>query len=184
MFVSLDDQENTAMRKLALILALSVLGGCAYPPPGPPNYGTRAYTGDPSQWHTVSVTPVAPGTGAQAAAAAGVSPGAGNTASDPAVQTTQAPYAASQPVYVPQPVYVQQPVYVSPPVYVQQPVYVPQPAYSYDPYYWWPPISIGLGFSWFHGDGGHGHGWGGHGGNWGGHGGGWGGHGGGGHRGH
>lgn len=166
------------MKKLSLILALSVLGGCAYPPPGPPNYGTRAYAGDPSQWHTVSVTRVAPGTGAQAAAAAGSAPD--NTAGGATVQSAQVPYAANQSPYAQQPVYAPQPVYVSPPVYVAQPLYVPQPAYSYDPYYWWPPISIGLGFSWFHGDGGHGHGWSGHGG----HGGSWGGRGGGGRRGH
>jgi hypothetical protein len=58
------------MTKFAIILVAAALGGCAVAPPGPPNYGTRAYTqsGDPSQWHVVSVTPVAPGTGARAGA--------------------------------------------------------------------------------------------------------------------
>lgn len=156
------------MKTLPLILSLAALAGCAVPPPGPANYGTRAYNGDPSQWHVVSVTPVAPGTGAQAAAA-----GDPNNTASPVVESAQAPAVAAQPAYPAQPVYVQQPIYAAPPVYVQQPVYVPQPVYDPYPYYWWPPISIGLGFSWFHGDHGHG-GWGGGGhGGWGGGHGGW-----------
>ncbi|MFL6674150.1 MAG: hypothetical protein ACJ8LG_12785 [Massilia sp.] len=150
------------MKKLAIIVSLAALAGCAAPPPGPAYYGTRAPTGDPSQWQVVSVTPVPPGTGARAAAngQAGVTTSSNLDYSAAAPSTT-----VVQPVYVPQPVYAPVPVYAPAPVYV-------------DPYpsYWWPPISIGLGFSWGHWSGGHrgwggGRGWGGHGG-WSGHGGG------------
>jgi hypothetical protein len=41
------------------------------------------------------------------------------------------------------------------PVYVQQPVYVPQPVYVEQPRYWYPPVSIGLGFDFGRGWGGH-----------------------------
>jgi hypothetical protein len=118
------------MKKLALILAVAVLGGCAVQQPAPAYYGTRAYpqSGDPSQWQVVSVTPVPAGTGASAGA-----------------QTTTTEYSAAPvaaaPVYVPQP------------VYVPAPVYVPEP-------YWYPPISIGLGFNFGRGWGGHHGGWG------------------------
>jgi hypothetical protein len=140
------------MHKLAIILSLAALGGCAVAPPGPPNYGTRAYAqpADPSQWHVVSVTPVAPGTGARAAEAGET----GVTTSD-TMGYNPAPTVVGQPVYVQQPVYVPTPVYAAPPLYA-------------DPYYWYPPISIGLGFNF-------GRGWGGHRGGWGGHRGGWGG---------
>jgi hypothetical protein len=147
------------MKKLAIVLSLAALAGCAAPPPGPAYYGSRAYAQpvDQSQWRVVSVTPVAPGTGARAAANS-------DTGSSPNVQYSPAPSAnTGQPVYVQQPVYVEQPVYVAPPIYAPAPVYDPYP------YYWGPPISIGLGFSWSHFSGGH-RGWGGRG--WGGHGGG------------
>lgn len=135
------------MKKLAIVLPFVALAGCVVAPPGPPNYGTRAVyaqPADPGQWRVVSVTPVAPGTGARAAAA-------GDTGTSPTVEYAPAPSTVTQPVYV------QQPVYVPAPVYAPAPVYV-------DPYpnYWWPPISIGLGFSWGHWSGGH-RGWGGHG---------------------
>jgi hypothetical protein len=143
------------MKQLAIVLSLAALAGCAVPPPGPAYYGSRAYAQpvDQSQWRVVSVTPVAPGTGARAAANS-------DAGSGPNVQYSPAPSASTgQPVYVQQPVYVEQPVYVAPPIYAPAPVY--------EPYYWWPPISIGLGFSWSHFGGGH-RGWGGRG--WGGHG--------------
>jgi hypothetical protein len=113
------------MNKLAIILALAALGGCAAPYPGPANYGTRAYAqpADADGWRVVSVTPVAPGTGAAAAA------------SGDAGRVTSSPITYSAPTTV-----------VTQPVYVPAPVYAPAPLYA-DPY-WYPPISIGLGFSW------------------------------------
>jgi hypothetical protein len=144
------------MKKLAIILALATLAGCAAPQPGPANYGTRGYYGN--EWQTVSVTPVPLGTGARAAAA-----GENGT-----VTTSQPDYYPPQQAgtTVVQPVYTAPPVYVSPPVYAA-PMYAPAPVYvAPQPSYWWPPISIGLGFNWRHwSGGGHGGGWhGGHGG--------------------
>jgi hypothetical protein len=133
------------MKTFLTIISLAALGGCAVAPPGPPNYGSRLpEPSDPSQWHVVSVTPVPAGTGQRLAASAG----AGSS-----VQYSSEPIVTSQPVYVPQP------------VYIPQPVYVPQPIYQPDPYYYYPPISIGLGFNFGRGWGGHHeggrHGWGG-----------------------
>jgi len=109
------------MKNLAIILSLAALGGCAAPYPGPANYGTRAYAqpADADGWRVVSVTPVAPGT----AAAASASGDAGRVVYSPAPTTV-----VTQPVYVPAPVYAPAPLYADP--------------------YWYPPISIGLGFSW------------------------------------
>jgi hypothetical protein len=125
------------MKKFAIILALAssaALSGCATPYPGPANYGTRAYApADANGWQVVSVTPVAPGTGA--------------TAGD-AGRVTSAPIAYSA-----------TPVVVAQPVYVPTPIYAPAPVY--DPF-WYPPVSIGLNFgfsNWGHGyRGGYGHG--------------------------
>ena len=112
------------MKKLAIIIAsLAALSGCAtyYPAPG---YATRAYgQPDANGWQVVSVTPVARGTGAAAAAN-----GNAGTVSSATVYAGPA-----EPVYVPAPA----------------PVYVPAPVYAapvYDPF-WYPPVSIGLGFS-------------------------------------
>jgi hypothetical protein len=126
------------MKKLAIIIALAALGGCATPYYGPANYGTRAYAqpADANGWQVVSVTPVARGSGQSGQS--------GTVTSEP---TTV--YAPAQTVYAPAPVY--GPVY--------GPVYAPAPVYA-DPY-WYPPVSIGLGFSFGN--------WGGHGGHWGGH---------------
>lgn len=135
------------MKKLLLIIAAAALGGCAVVPPGPAYYGSRPVgQTDPNGWQVVSVTPVAPGTGARAteSGAAG------------AVTSSPVQYAAA-------------PVYATTPVYVPTPVYAPSP-YLYDPY-WYAPVSIGLGFSFGNGWGGHRGGWGGHRGGWG-HGGG------------
>ena len=107
------------MKILIPLLGLAILSGCAYPPPAP--YSQR-YGGpvDQSQWHTVSVTPVAPGTGVRLGAAPGTY-----------VETTSRPIVAA-----PRPVYVAQPVYYAPaPMY-----YAPGPAYYY------PPVSLSLGF--------------------------------------
>jgi hypothetical protein len=120
------------MKKLAIILAVAALSGCATQYPGPANYGTRAYAQAPDAngWQVVSVTPVPNGTGAQAG-------DAGRVTSSEVVTYSPAPTTI-----------------------VTQPVYDP---------YWYPPISIGLGFSWsnwghggyrggYHGGGrGHGH---------------------------
>jgi hypothetical protein len=167
------------MKKLIIALSLIGLAGCAAPPPGPPNYGSRVNSADPGAWHVVSVTPVPLGTGAQVAAHGEVG-AVNNVADDPppasamAAAPAAAPATTSQPVYVQQPIYVQQPVYVPAPVYAPAPIYY-SPAPVYASPYWWPPISIGLGFNWSHwSGGGGGHGWGGHGGGhgWSGHGGG------------
>jgi hypothetical protein len=122
------------MKKLILAFAsLAALAGCAAPGPGPANYGTRAYaqSNDPDGWQVVSVTPVPLGTGARAGDAGVV------TSSN--VVVNPAPTYAGQPVYVAPP-----PVYVAPPVYVQDP-------------FWYPPVSIGLGFSFGRSWGGHHH---------------------------
>ncbi|SDD16672.1 hypothetical protein SAMN05428966_103365 [Massilia sp. PDC64] len=126
------------MKKLAIIaISAAALSGCATYYPAPANYGTRAYAQpDADGWQVVSVTPVAPGTGAAASA----SGDAGRVTYSPAPTTV-----------------VTQPVYVAPPVYAPAPIYAPAPVYA-DPL-WYPPISIGLGFSWSHWSGGH-RGWG------------------------
>lgn len=152
------------MKTLLTIISLGILCGCASQPVGPrPVYGARpAPPADPGQWRVVSVTPVAPGTGAQLAAAAGK--GAVTNGSLPYVSQPD----ASQPdTLQPYPTKSATTIYVSPPVYYPQPIYVPQPAYvpapypySY-PYSYYPPVSIGLDF-------GFGRSWGGRGRNWGG----------------
>jgi hypothetical protein len=111
------------MKKLAIILSLVALSGCATTYPGPANYGTRAYApADPNGWQVVSVTPVAPGTGAAAG-------DAGRITSEPVTVYNPAPATT----------------YVTQPVYVPAPVYAPMPVY--DPF-WYPPVSIGLNFGW------------------------------------
>ena len=116
------------MKKLAIILAVAALSGCATQYPGPANYGTRAsaQAPDANGWQVVSVTPVPNGTAAQAAS----SGQAGRVTSSDVVTYNPAPSST---------------VYVTQPVYVPAPVYAPAPVY--DPF-WSPPISIGLGFSW------------------------------------
>ena len=130
------------MKKLLLIIAAAALGGCAVAPPGPAYYGSRPVgQTDPNGWQVVSITPVAPGTGARASAS-------GDTGTVTSSTTT---YAAA-------PVYAPAPAYAVAPVYVPTPVYAPSP-YLYDPY-WYPPVSIGLGFSFGNSWGGHRGGWG------------------------
>jgi len=85
-----------------LPIAALILAGCAAPGP---RYATRPV--DPYQWHTVSVTPVQPGT---------------VTSQQGRVEYTTEPA----------PVYVEQPVYAAP-VYVPAPIYAPAPAYYYPP---------------------------------------------------
>lgn len=134
------------MKKLAIIITLAALGGCATPYPGPANYGTRAYAQpvDANGWQVVSVTPVPAGTGAAA------------TASGDAGRVTSQAYSPAPVTTV-----------VTQPVYVTEPVYAPVPVYA-DPF-WYPPVSIGLGFNFGSWGGSR---WGGHGGgHWGGRGG-------------
>ena len=123
------------MKKLAIILAVAALSGCATQYPGPANYGTRAYAQAPDAngWQVVSVTPVPNGTAAQASA----SGDAGRVTTSDVVTYSPAPSSTT---------------YVTQPVYVPAPVYAPAPVY--DPFLT-PPISIGLGFSWS--NWGHGH---------------------------
>jgi len=136
------------MKTLLTIISLAMLSGCAYPPTGPHpvyGYGARyAPQADPGQWRVVSVTPVAPGTGAQLAAASGK-----GASIDASTQYGAQPYATTSSA----------PIYVSPPVYYPQPIYVPQPVYAPAPYSYYPPVSIGLDF-------GFGRSWGGRGRNW------------------
>ena len=126
------------MKKLVIVFAsLAVLAGCAAPGPGPANYGTRAYAqpADPNGWQVVSVTPVPLGTGERA--------GDAGVVTSSTVVTNPAPVVAGRPMYGAAPVY-GAPVYVPAPVYVQEP-------------YWYPPVSIGLGFSFGKSWGGHRH---------------------------
>ena len=119
------------MKKLIVIsAALAALTGCATQGPGPANYGTRGYAqaSDPNGWQVVSVTPVPVGTGAR-------SGDAGVVSSSPVVVNP----APDNVVYAPQPVYGAQPIYGAP-------IYAPAPVIVQDPY-WYPPVSIGLGFS-------------------------------------
>lgn len=133
------------MKKLLLLVAAAALGGCAVAPPGPAYYGSRPVgQTDPNGWQVVSVTPVAPGTAARAS-----SSGDAGTVTSSTVQYAAAPVYVTTPVYAPAPVYVPAPVYASP--------------YYYDPY-WYAPVSIGLGFNFGGGWGGHRGGWGGRGG--------------------
>lgn len=112
------------MKKTAILLAVAALSGCATQYPGPANYGSRAPDAD--GWQVVSVTPVPNGTGARAAATGE----AGRVTTSDVVTYSPAPSS---------------PVYAGRPVYVPAPIYAPAPVY--DPF-WYPPISIGLGFSW------------------------------------
>ncbi len=135
------------MNKLVLAFAsLAALAGCATPGPGPGNYANRGYAqpADPNGWQVVSVTPVPLGTGNRAGDAGVV------TSSE--IVAEQAPYVTGRPVYG-APVY-SAPVYGAP-VY-GAPLY-PAPVYAPNPY-WYPPLSIGLGFSFGRSWGGHHHG--------------------------
>lgn len=121
------------MKKLILVFTCAAaLAGCAAPGPGPANYGSRAYAqpADPNGWQVVSVTPVPLGTGERAG--------------DAGVVTS------SNVVVNPAPVVPGRPVYAAPPVYVPAPIIVQDP-------YWYPPVSIGLGFSFGRSWGGHHH---------------------------
>jgi len=127
------------MKTLIVVLAsLATLAGCAAPGPGPANYGTRGYaqSNDPNGWQVVSVTPVPLGTGSRAGDAGVV------TSSE--VVTNPAPIVAGRPMYGAAPMY-------------GAPLYAPAPVYVQDPY-WYPPVSIGLGFSFGRSWGGHHHG--------------------------
>ncbi len=98
------------MKTLLVAATVALLAGCATTP-GPANYGTRAayaQSGDPSQWRVVSVTPVAPGTGARIAS---------NNPNGSSVEYSSMPVtAAPNVIYQPAPVYVEEPAYYYPPV--------------------------------------------------------------------
>ena len=146
------------MKTLVAIAVLAALAGCATPPRTVSYAGAYAQPADPQGWRVVSVTPVAPGTGAQLAATQGT----GNATTTATTPVDAGQTAARSVQYTSAPVqYTSQPVqYVSQPVYVQSPVYVPAPVYYRDPYYdYYPPVSLSLGFMF--GNGGWGHrGWG------------------------
>jgi hypothetical protein len=137
------------MKTLAIILAVAALSGCATQYPGPANYDSRAYAQAPDAngWQVVSVTPVPTGTAARASA----SGDAGRVTRSDVVTYSPAPSSTT---------------YVTQPVYVPAPVYAPAPVY--DPF-WYPPVTIGLGFSWSNWGHRGGHYGGHHGGNWRGH---------------
>ena len=125
------------MKILLTIASVAVLAGCATQP-AQRNYATTyPQPADPSQWHVVSVTPVAPGTRDRLAA------GADNGSS---VQYTSEPITSN---YAPQRYYAPGQVYGPQPVYVAPPMYAPAPAYYY------PPVSIGLDFMFGRSWGGH-----------------------------
>lgn len=119
------------MKILLSILAVAVLGGCATTPPAQRNYANRMPPpADPSQWHVVSVTPVAPGTGERLASTSGQG----------------APEPGSSVLYRSDTEVSTQPQYLAPPMYAQQPIYVQQPIYAAPAPYYYPPVSIGLDF--------------------------------------
>ncbi|SFV10602.1 hypothetical protein [Pseudoduganella namucuonensis] len=103
------------------LAAVALLSGCAVP--AGPGYA-RAVPVHPNQnpyeWHTVSVTPVAPGSRVVAGA-------------EPRVEYSTEPVPAQ-----PRVVYTTEPLYPASPVY--GPVYTAPPAYYY------PPVTIGLDF--------------------------------------
>lgn len=113
---------------VSVVAASAALAGCAYDNPAYANRAVYpAQPADPSQWHVVSVTPVAPGTGERLAASSG---------RGSATEYSSAPI-------------------VTQPVYVQQPVYYPAPVYYAPAPYYYPPVSIDLGFGFGRGWGGH-----------------------------
>lgn len=134
------------MKILLSILSAAVLCGCAYAPQRPNGYANRMPPpGDPSQWHVVSVTPVAPGTGERLAATSGKG---GAEPGSPVLYRSDVEVSA-QPAYIAPPMYAQQPMYV------QQPVYVAQPVYAAPAPYYYPPVSIGFDFMFGRSWGGH-----------------------------
>lgn len=104
---------------IIVIAAAAILTGCATVPDGRYGYNQSR---DPSQWQTVSVTPVPTGTAARVAAG---SPDGSR------VEYSSSPIVVTQPVYT-------------------QPSYMySQPSYMYtQPSYYYPPValSLGLGF--------------------------------------
>lgn len=104
---------------LAAVAAAAALTGCAVP--AHQGYA-RSQPVNPYEWHTVSVTPVAPGSRVVA------------RDTRPVEYTTEEFRPTPAPARVE---YTTEPVY---PVYTPAPVYAPAPAYYY------PPVTIGLDF--------------------------------------
>jgi len=118
---------------LAAVAAASALTGCAVP--AQQRYA-RAQPVNPYEWHTVSVTPVAPG-------------------SRPADGASRVEYTTEEFNPAPAPArveYTTEPVYPASNVYVAPPLYAPAPAYYY------PPVTLGIGLDFVFGRwGGGGH---------------------------
>lgn len=106
---------------LAAVTAASALTGCAVP--AQQRYARAPV--NPYEWHTVSVTPVAPGSRPADAGASRVE------------YTTEEFNPAPAPARVE---YTTEPVYPASTVYAAPPLYAPAPAYYY------PPVTIGLDF--------------------------------------
>lgn len=103
---------------LAAVGAATVLSGCAVP--AQQRYARQPV--NPYEWHTVSVTPVAPGSRVIAR------------------ETRPTEYTVEEFRPAPAPARVE---YTTEPAY---PVYTPAPVYAPPPAYYYPPVTIGLDF--------------------------------------
>lgn len=103
---------------LAAVAGAAILSGCAVPA-----QQRYAQPVNPYEWHTVSVTPVAPGSRVIAR------------------ETRPTEYTMEE--YRPAPARVE---YTTEPVYQSYPAYTPAPVYAPPPAYYYPPVTIGLDF--------------------------------------
>lgn len=115
----------------AAVTAATALTGCAVP--AQQRYA-RAQPVNPYEWHTVSVTPVAPGS----------RPAEGAPVEYTTEEFNPAP-APARVEYTTEPAYPVAPVYVAPPLYAA-------------PAYYYPPVTVGIGLDFVFGHwGGGGH---------------------------